>query len=254
MDSAQNRSALGPCGTPVRLPDVVAPRSPAITKAVGGDREISLVWASNREPDLLDYRVLRADNELDARDPRTMTQVAVVAAAANPSARPEAVTWKDTGVQGLKDFWYRVVAVDRTDADPRGGGGNVSLPSPAVRARAFDQTPPAPPPITTAEWIRLDETGAVFPFADPVPAGATREPAMRVGWADPGPGARVLLQMKTAPDAGFANVSGWLAPGVTSVVRRHDRPFETHQLRLKVVNAAGNANAVFLPTAIPPPA
>ena len=39
VDAAQNRSAMGPIGTPVRLPNVVPPRAPAITRVTGGDRQ-----------------------------------------------------------------------------------------------------------------------------------------------------------------------------------------------------------------------
>jgi hypothetical protein len=146
VDSAQNRSAMGPIGTPVRLPNVVPPRAPAITKVTGGDRRITVTWASNRESDLLEYRVFKTDRKDAAEDTRRMTQVAVVAADPDPAARPAAVEWTDQPVPGLKDFWYRVVAVDRPDpVDPRGGGGNVSAASAIAAGRAFKRTPPAAP-------------------------------------------------------------------------------------------------------------
>jgi len=253
VDAAQNRSSLGPCPTPVRLPDVTAPRTPAITQALGGDRSVTLAWASNREADLAEYRVYRALSEVDARDLRTMTLLDAVAADPDPAARPASVTYTDDDAPGLRDLWYRVVAVDRTDPDPRGAGGNVSLPSPAIRTRAFDATPPEPPAIEAAEWIRVDETGASFAFGDPIPDGATRLPAIRLEWADPGTDTKVLIQAMSASDDAFANLSGWLAPGATQAVVRADRTFEEVELRLKVVNAAGNANVDFAPTSLPSP-
>jgi hypothetical protein len=254
VDAAQNRSNLGLCGTPVRLTDVTAPRTPAITKALGGDRSVTMTWASNREDDLLEYRVYRAETEIDSRDLRAMTLLDSVVVDPDPAARPAKVEFTDASAPGLRDLWYRVVAVDRTDSDPRGGGGNVSLPSTAIRARAFDATPPDPPEIETAEWIRVDETGVAFPFGDPIPAGAVRPPAIRLGWADPGAETRVLVQMKPEGADGFGNVSGWLAPGATGFVHRSDRTFEAIDVRLKIVNAAGNVNVDFLPTSLPPPA
>lgn len=253
VDAAQNRSRLGPCSTPVRLPDVSAPRPPAIGKVLGGDRSVTLSWASNREADLDGYRVYRAGREVDARDLRTMTELAVLAADPDPAARPASVTFTDTSAPGLRDLWYRVVAVDRLDPDPRGRGGNVSQPSPAIRARATDSTPPEPPAIETAEWIRIDETGTPFGFGDPIPDGALRLPAIRLAWADPGADTKVLIQAKAASDDTFANLSEWLAPGATHAVVRSDRTFETAEIRLKLLNAAGNVNVDFAPALLAPP-
>src|SRR5262249_31935159 len=150
-----NRSVLGPCGTPVRLPRVVPPRPPRVTKVVAGEKRITLTWASNREPDLLEYRVYRADSAAAAGDLRLMTRLApAVPADRDPAARPAAVEWTDDPVPGLTDLWYRVVAVDRVDpTDPRAGGGNVSEPSPPVKARAVDTLPPNLPVWLAGEWV-----------------------------------------------------------------------------------------------------
>jgi hypothetical protein len=154
VDRAENRGPPGPVGTPVRLPRVAPPRAPVVTKVLAGERAITLHWASNREPDLLEYRVFRAATAAEAADLRGMAQVAVVAAAADPAARPASVAWTDA-VPGLRDFFYRVVAVDRPDPDPRGGGGNVSAPSAAVKGRAVDTLPPTPP-----AWLRAERLAA----------------------------------------------------------------------------------------------
>ncbi len=252
VDGAQNRSVLGACGTPVRLPDTTAPRAPTIGKALGGDRAVTLTWASNREADLLEYRILRAMSEADARDLRTMTPVGVVAADPDPAARPARVEWTDAAAPGRKDLWYRVVAIDRTDPDPRGGGGNWSAPSPAMRARAFDDTPPVPPAIATLDWVRVDDTGTVFPFADPIPDGAERLPAVRITWPAAAPDVKLLVQVKPESSAGFGNASAWLPPGTSGFVHRTDHTFEPLEYRLKVVNGAGNANAVFAPSSLAP--
>jgi hypothetical protein len=253
VDGAQNRSALGACGTPVRLPDVMPPRAPAITRALGGDRQVTLRWASNREPDLFEYRVYRAWTELDARNPRTMTLLAAIAADPDPAARPATVEWTDNAAPGLRDLWYRVVAIDRTDPDPRGRGGNTSDPSPAIRVRAFDETPPVPPAITLAEWVRVDDVGGLFPYGAPIPPGATRLPAIHVTWAAAGAGTRVLVQVRAASEATFQNASEWLAPDTTSFAYSSSHTFEQVQVQLKVLNDVGHANVLFNPTVIAPP-
>lgn len=230
VDAAQNRSAMGPIGTPVRLPNVVPPRAPAISKVIGGDRQITIRWASNREVDLLEYRVFRADVKDAAEDIRRMTQVAVIAADPDPAARPPAVEWTDQPVLGLKDFWYRVVAVDRPDPiDPRGGGGNVSVPSASVRVRAFDQTPPNPPLFTEAVWA---------------PSG------IRLTWTAPPPSARLLVEWKPDSESHFTAASVWLPPGTTTFFHLNGRTFENHAYRLKVISAAGNTNVVYDPVTV----
>lgn len=249
IDAAQNRSPFGPCATPVRLPDVVAPRPPAVTRAIGGDRTIALHWRSGAETDLAAYRIYRAADERAARGVETMAMVADIAVAPDPAARPAEMTWTDTDVPGLRDFWYRIVAVDAVDPDPRGGGGNPSTPSPAIRVRAFDQTPPPPPPITAVDRVWIDAAGMTYPFTDPAPDGA---PGIAVQWEDAGVDARILVQARGPADDSFRNLSGWLTGGVTTFASPLPRPFEPVQLRLKVVNGAGNANDVFLPVTLPP--
>jgi hypothetical protein len=253
LDPAQNRSPFGPCGTPVRLPDVVAPAAPSITRARSGERQVTLDWASNREPDLLEYRIFHAEDERAAADLRRMTLRGAVAADPDPANRPATVSWTDPDVPGLRDLWYRVVAVDRTDPDPRGGGGNVSLPSPAIRLRATDTTPPVPPVIAMARWMRADAAGNLHPYADPIPAGAQRDPVVELAWPAAEAGVRLLVLARPQSVGGFGPASGWLAPGSTGFIDRRARPIEPIEYRLKAVSQAGNANAVWNVVTVAPP-
>ena len=102
VDAANNRSALGAAGVPVRLPDVVAPRPPAAPQATAGNRQVTLSWPSNRESDLAEYRIYRALSSVDADDIRTMTLQATIAADADSSARPAAETWVEDDIPGLE--------------------------------------------------------------------------------------------------------------------------------------------------------
>ncbi len=55
---------------PVIPPKVMAPRKPVFTKIEAGDRRIDLQWSLNREPDLKEYRVYRAEKREDLEDLR----------------------------------------------------------------------------------------------------------------------------------------------------------------------------------------
>ena len=144
VDGVQNVGPLGLATPPVWLPDVVPPRTPTVTRLTAGDRRITIEWASNREPDLAEYRVYRADHEGAGRDVRLMDLVHVEIAAGVPDDRPATVTWTDEPVPGLVNLRYRVVAVDVA--------GNISAPSPLRTARAVDDTPPVVPAATGA-WV-----------------------------------------------------------------------------------------------------
>lgn len=229
VDAAQNRSSMGPIGTPVRLPNVVPPRAPAITKMIGGDRRITLRWASNREADLLEYRVFRTDRKDAAEDVRRMMQVAVVAANADPAARPAAVEWTDQPVPGLKDFWYRVVAVDRPDPiDPRGGGGNVSEPSPIAQGRAR-QPAPSRPVMQAATW-----NGA--------------HTSVQVAWQLDDPFLVPRLERRVDEGDAWRPAAGALAAGAQSAVDTPPDPASTYEYRVRVRDHV-NQQAVSEPVA-----
>ena len=254
VDEVQNVGSMGLSSAPVWLPDVTPPVPPRIARLIAGDKQITLEWSSNRESDLAEYRIYRTNSREAARDIRLMELVHTVAVPdGDPAVRPKTLSWTDTPVPGLRDIWYRVVAVDRVDPDPKGGGGNVSAPSAAMRGRAFDQSPPVAPAFSTAERVRLDEAGTVHAWSDPIPAGQIRRPAVRLQWPAAAAGVRLIVQYKGEFDGGFGAASGWLDPGTTSFIHSNERTAEALTYRLKVVSQAGNANTVFNPVTIAVP-
>ena len=60
----------------MHLIDVVPPRPPVLTGVYGGDRQVTLRWAANREPDLALYRLYRTGDQAAAADVRAMPLVA----------------------------------------------------------------------------------------------------------------------------------------------------------------------------------
>ena len=188
VDGAHNRGPLGLSSPPVWLPNVVAPRTPVITKVLGGDREIILKWASNREPDLAAYRVYRAPDKTSARDVRLMTLVHTQEVKDGDAAsRPAEVSWTDKTVPGLVTFYYRVAAVD-TD-------GNTSAASQPVAGRAFDDALPVVPTLVV-KWT------------------ADTPPLAHVTWTAT---EETLLERRAATEVVWIHVTDWLSAGTQMV-------------------------------------
>ena len=218
VDGAHNRGSLSLSSPPVWLRNVVPPRTPVITKVLGGDRQITLRWASNREPDLAEYRVYRADSEEAARDLRLMTLVQEIVPIEDPVARPAEVTCIDTPVPGLLTFYYTVVAVD--------GADNMSVPSPTIAGRAFDDSRPAPP-----KWNH------------PVP-GSTPD-AIVLSWVSPIADLACLVQRRSAGAEDWGNISGWLARGTYTFADTLRIPGMAYNYRLRVLDTRGRQNGTF---------
>lgn len=162
VDPAQNISGLSLAGPPVYLRKVEPPRAPVITRVVGGDRQITIQWASNREADFAEYRVYRAESEEQTRDIRLMTLLHTeTVTERNPLIRPAEVTHQDGPVQARTAFHYVVTAVD--------AAGNESRPPRAVAGAAYDHSPPSPPVWVRSDWIRIDASGGEHPFNEAMP-------------------------------------------------------------------------------------
>jgi hypothetical protein len=219
VDGAHNLGPLGLSSPPVYLPNVVPPRAPVITKVLGGDRQITIEWASNREPDLAAYRIYRTDKEEATRDLRLMTLVRTEpVATGDPMARPAEVIWIDAPMIGLVTFYYRVVAVDTAS--------NVSTPSPIVEGRAFDDSRPDPP-----TWKK--------PSPGPTPN------SVQLSWMSPITNLACLVQRRIAATGEWENVSVWLARGLYTYEDQDRRTGRTYAYRVRVIDAAGRNNKTF---------
>ena len=218
VDDAQNRGPLGLSSPPVHLRNTAPPRRPVFIRTLAGhpdpaqpqDRRITLVWASNREPDLVAYRLYRTASAENARKTRLMDLVAEIAVpAGDPAARPGENVYIDAGVPGLVTFTYRLEAVD--DA------GNRSLPSDPVAARAFDTGLPEIPEATVA-WVAQ--------------AGVTRA---QLDWTSDH---EVMVQRKEAGGP-WIDLAQWRAPGVVTVRDPFSSPAQALSYRLLVRKYTG---------------
>jgi hypothetical protein len=213
VDAVHNRGPLSLSSPPVWLPNVVPPRTPVITKVLGGDRQIILRWSAQHQPSLQEYRVFRTAKKGDERDLRLMNRVGSVAALA-PNTGP--VEWVDESLEALTTYFYRIVAVDFS--------GNVSSPSQPAVIRAYDDARPAPP-----NWN------------PPVP-GAT-PPAIFLSWSAPEDDLRCLVQRRSDEFSDWESVSGWLPRGLYNYQDSQRQPGEQYQYRLRVLDRNGKTNS-----------
>jgi hypothetical protein len=217
VDAAGNPSALSWPSRAVRAPKVRPPTTPVITKVQGGDRQIALTWASNREPDLKEYRVYRADTEAAAQDVRTMMLVYSVASG-DLATRPAEITVIDQHVPALLTLYYRLMAVDVV-----GGCSDLSAVTPG---RAFDETLPQPSR-PAAAWVE-DQGGAL---------------RARIVWSATD---ETILQQRPSTDGSWQSITGWLAPGAQTVIDDAADASNSYQYRLWARKPTG-AVAIGLP-------
>lgn len=246
VDGAHNLSKLSLSSPPVYLPNVVPPRAPVITKVLGGDRQIILKWASNREPDLAEYRIYRAESEETARDLQLMTLVhSEPMLVAEPSARPAEMSWEDKQVSGLERRYYTIVAVDQV--------GNISKASAPISAQAFDYKLPDPPIWERIEWVQFDTNDEEHLITGTPPADKTWKQAVALGWFTPEPH-QVLVQRKRDGQNKWRRASNWLLPKHYDT-KTNQWFYEMHDIdieplvdvwyRLIAESPAGNINAEY---------
>jgi len=209
VDGAHNRSALSLSSPPVWLPIAFAPRPPLPTGVSGGDSEIVLRWASNREPELATYSVYRAPSAARADDVRSMERVAVIDVPPGPSdARPAEVEYRDSSVAVYVEYEYRLTAAD--------GSGNASPPTGPLVARAYSTQAPSPPGGAMAVWI---------------------DNFVRVTWQAV-PGVSVLVQSRESGGS-WRSVGLWLAPGTAMLDGPKGSLSMQHEFRLLARDLAG---------------
>ncbi|PYQ26989.1 MAG: hypothetical protein DMF56_21805 [Acidobacteria bacterium] len=174
VDSAHNRGPLGNSTPPVYLPRVVPPRTPVITKVVGGEREVTIQFALNREPDLAEYRIYATDDEVKSRDVRLMQKVGTLLQSSIAPNAASAEFADDGNLIGRRRYFYRLTAVDLS--------GNESEPTAAHVGVAVDTTVPR------AEWtvqtwlLRRVSDGALieWPADGIIPQG--HQSVVLLGW------------------------------------------------------------------------
>ena len=228
VDLAGNRSPLSP-GPVVHLIDVVPPRAPVLTGVFGGDREIVLQWAPNREPDLALYRLYRAPSAALGADVRQMELVAsfildeagATAADLAVGATAEAVPGGRGQLRhaagpfpGATEGFYRLVAVDRA--------GNASPPSRLAQGRAYDAS----------------RAGA--PTWNPPAPGPD---GLALSWSAPDASLTCLVQRRARGAPTWGRLSSWLGRGVYAYTDARREPGRTYEYRLLVLDGAGRTSA-----------
>lgn len=239
VDAAHNLGPLGPSTPPVYLPNVVPPRAPAITKVLGGERQITLRWASNREPDLVEYRVYRTDRQEATRDIRLMERVHTVPVPpGDPATRPAEVIWDDLGLVGGTTLYYRLTATDSAQ--------NESTASQVVSLRVVDTSVPEPPTWIEAKWVLVregDRGEEPWPQDGIVPVG--HQAAVRLVWAST-VGQPSFTLMRTPADPWFPQPLS-IEPRTTGTAEYlvHDTaavPGERYYYQIGVTSPAGVAS------------
>ena len=235
LDGAHNRSALSVADPPVYLRITDPPRTPVITKVLGGDRRITITWAANREPNLAEYRVYRAESDDGARDVRLMTRVHTIQVTdAERQSPPAAVSWSDSGVVGGRRYVYRLTSVNEE--------GLESAPTRAVAAVGVDTNPPPPPQWTTAKWVLLRADGTVEPWPadDVIPADARA--AVLLEWVSTANGASFRIARRIEGRPAWQPVVAEVAETSAATFSAHDTeasPSRAYSYRVVATSGAG---------------
>jgi hypothetical protein len=226
IDSAGNTSEVSRPSPPVCSPDVTPPNAPVISRVFGSDRSIVLCWRSNREKDLYEYRVYRAESSELAADTRLMDQVANISELANePLAGTGEIEWRDRNIAIGRPYWYRIVAVDKS--------GTVSLPSTSACGQGYRLVPPLAPNWVSAGW-KSDHS------------------AIRLEWSSNEPGIEFLLERRFGSSARWRRISQWLSPDTNIFEDITARPSEKNYYRIKSRDHKGNISSDFVPKTVPP--
>jgi hypothetical protein len=222
VNAALTVGPLGPSSPAVYLPKVEAPRTPVLTKILGDNRRILITFASNRDADLAEYRIYRADNARGARDIRLMDLVGTIPELQpDPALRPKDVSWRDTQVVALKPYHYRLTSLNHAQ--------NESSPTAVSTSKAFDTTPPSSPTGLIGQWE--DQAGALI---------------VTLSWDPVERGTEVMVQRKESrPAALWSDVSIWLDDSQVSWADSDARSYLSYTYRLRARSVAGNTNVTW---------
>lgn len=248
-DTIGNLSPLGMSTSPVYVRGDQRPAAPTITKIQGGDRQIVIRWARNRESNVKGYLVYRTDDKSRTKDPRRMEIVkhettdfySVEVPDPLPEPPPIEFEYIDNNLKPRKPYYYGLVAVSESENQQK----FTSKISSIRVAEAYDLTPPDPPIWTRSEWIRVDTDGIEYPFSDPIPAGESRRPAVALAWTSTDPNLKPLIQKRSDDEASFSRASDWLPQGSTEYILQGLHPHIRYHFRLRVLSLAGNCNQDF---------
>ncbi len=173
-----------------------------------------LTWRANREADLVEYRLWRAESAEALADVRRLTPSAVV----TPTVGATEETYTDSGLTGGATYYYRLAAVDTN--------GNVSDATETQAERAVDTTPPDPPTWVSAEW-NAEET------------------AIELEWVLADANHEVLVQRATIGSDNWVSVAGWLPNGTGAYSDATPYSPESSVYRLKVREPSGNISKIY---------
>jgi hypothetical protein len=254
VDAAGNLSSWNNARAfpPVHIFDVTPPATPVVTGVFGGERHVVLMWRSNRESDLLEYRVWRDTDAARLADARRVVPAATVL----PSGE-STTTFVDEDLDGLQDYYYKVAAVDR--------GGNVSATTALLAARVADSRPPDPPVWEQSAWVRFDASSqTVLAYDDPTAQALPPAVALTCLASEPMSEAtferrsqyervwRPLATLTTPVDPTHPNADGarrYQYVDITASTRL------THSYRVRLKDRAGKINTrAFNEASVPPPA
>ncbi|MET0621668.1 MAG: hypothetical protein ABW250_01675, partial [Pyrinomonadaceae bacterium] len=175
VDGAHNLGPSGLSSPPVYLPKVVPPRTPVVTKVIGGERRVTLRWAANREHDLVGYRIYRTESEASARDVRLMDSAATLTQVEINLSDPAAEWTDEGGLVGGHKYFYRLAAMDAF--------GNESEPTRVFWLVAVDTRVPPAPTWTEKSWLlRSINDSSFIPWPEDNVVPENYLPALRLGW------------------------------------------------------------------------